>query len=220
MQGDGPTLSNLPAYEPGASSGEPEGTSPWPSRREGGQRAFGDERLPFGSAYPIILGISFFANVVLVLALIGVLLATHTGFFSPRNSSPGVAAPSLTISTPTATANLTPSTGTGGGWLQVTPNTVHLTCDGGQRTQFVVLANTGPERVGWQADFPGSTDQAAVTVNPNQGELRAGANVAIQIQINTHSNGSSQQGVIHFDPDIPDAGAPPSLSYVTDNCNN
>lgn len=210
-------MSNLPMYEPGA-SGEPAGTPPWPAaRRTGDQGAFGDERLPFRSAYPIILGISFVANVVLVITLIGVLLATHTGFFSPGGSSPRVAAPSTVLGTPTATANLTPSTT---GWLQVTPNTVHLTCDGGQRIQFVVLANTGSERVQWQASFPGSTDQAAVTVNPNQGDLRAGADVAIQIEINTHSDGSSQQGTIQFTPDISDAGAPPSLSYTTDTCNN
>lgn len=221
MQGDGPTLSNLPAYTPGA-SGEPDGTPPWPSSREGRGRAFGDDRLPFGSAYPLILGISFFANVVLVLTLIGVLLATHTGFFAPGGPSPRGAASGPAQSTPTATANLTPSITSTAGWLQVTPDSIHLACDGGQRIQLVVLANTGTRRVQWQADISGSGDQAAVTVNPDQGTLRAGANVAIQIEINTSggSGSPSQQGVIQFDPDIPDAGAPASLSYTADSCNN
>lgn len=213
MQTDGPTLSNLPQVEPGAAESPPT----WPEPPEGRQRAFGHDRPTVRDPYIMILGVSFFANVVLIIALISVLFATHTGFFASGSPSPGVSAPASALSSPTATAASSP-TSSSGGWLQITPSSVHLGCNGDQQTQTVMLTNSGPRRVGWQADLPGSGDQAPVSVNPNQGELHAGATVAIQIQINTSSTGS--QGIIRFDPANTDAGAPPTLSYTADSCNS
>lgn len=165
----------------------------------------------------MILGVSLFANVVLIITLISVLLFGHTGLFSRGSPSPGVSAPGTSLGTPTVTANsASPTTGTG--WLQVTPNTVHLTCSGDQNTQKVVLANTGPRKVQWQASFPNAGDSAPISVSPNQGELHAGATVEIQIQISSSSNGS--QGIISFNSGNSDAGASPTLSYIADNCNN
>jgi hypothetical protein len=93
---------------------------------------------------------------------------------------------------------------------------VQLGCDSGQQAQFVVLANTGSEDVQWQVVYSISADQAAVTISPRQGNVRAGTSMVIQIQSKRQSDG--QQGVIHFDPDTSAAGTPPSLSYTTAGC--
>jgi hypothetical protein len=76
--------------------------------------------------------------------------------------------------------------------------------------------------VQWQADLSLPQDQAGVTVNPNQGQLAAGASMPLQIENQAHVNSSQgsagQQGVIHFDPQTADAGSAPSLRYTTVGC--
>lgn len=224
MQTDEPTQSNLPPYDPGAPP-EPSQMPTWPRPYDGSRRtsgSAGSARAPFGNRYPLILGISFLANVVMIVALAGVLLFGHTGLLSPRGSSSGAPASGPALASPTATATraaTATSTSSSTGWLQVAPSSVHLGCDGNQQTQFVVLVNNGPQRVRWQASLPGFGDQAGITVNPATGALHAGQTVSIQIQLNPDSGGG-QQGAIQFAPDTSDAGAPATLTYTADSCNN
>jgi hypothetical protein len=165
----------------------------------------------------LAFGVSLGANGVLLLGLLGLLLLSHAGVFAL-----GGAAGSPTLGTagssPTATASPTPLSG----WLQVTPRSVQLGCDDAQRTQFVVLENTGPQRVSWQAVVAGPGDQAGVAVNPDHGDLEAGASLPVQIQNITHASGpqgiSSQQGIVRFAPTVAEDGVPPSLSYRTVGC--
>jgi len=167
-----------------------------------------------------MLGASLGANAVLLIGLVGVLLLARAGFFSPggpsmqfsptgsaSNQTPGTQSPSQGTPTPRTATD----------WLQVTPTTVSLGCDNGQQTQFVVLANQGPEQVQWQADLPGSGDQAGVSVSPDHGQLRSGASIAVRLQNRSHDNG--QQGTIRFEVSPEDAGSPASLNYTTEACN-
>lgn len=219
MQRDGPTWTNLPRFDHEADTPpEPLGTPTWPEPPAGGRRSFGRDGSPFGSVNTLILGASLFANVVLLIALISVLLLSHSGALASGGSAPQGSVAGAALSTPTATAIAT-TTPLNGGELQISPSSVQLSCDGGQRSQVVVLANNGPETVQWQASFSGSGFQAPITINPNRGELQAGASVSIQIQINRRASGS-QQGTITFVSGTSDAGAGPSLSYTTNGCNN
>jgi hypothetical protein len=109
----------------------------------------------------------------------------------------------------------TPSPTSGSGWLQVAPTSVQLGCGEGQQTQYVVLRNTGTDAVQWQVGFAGA-EQVGVVVNTSGGDLRAGASIALQIQIRKHA--SDQQGVIRFSPDTSDAGSPANLSYTIAGC--
>jgi hypothetical protein len=88
--------------------------------------------------------------------------------------------------------------------------------------QFVVLVNSGPATVQWQANLSVPADQAGIEISPNQGTLNAGTNTALQIHNRTHATGPqgvpSQQGVIDFVVDTSDAGLPPHLSYTTVGC--
>ena len=122
------------------------------------------------------------------------------------------------LSSPTAAASPTPVAG----WLRVAPSSVQVGCTDGQRTQFVVLANTGPQRVQWQATVAGAADQAGVALSPDHGDLDAGASLPIQVQNTTHPSASqgstSQQGVIHFAATSADAGPAPGLSYTAVGC--
>ncbi len=164
---------------------------------------------------PLALGASLGVNVALLLGLVSVLTLARAGAFAPPRSS---AAASAALGTPTSAAlsTPTPTSPLSSGWLQVAPTAVQLGCDGDQQTQTVVLTNTGPHRVQWQAVFSIPTDQAGIEVSPNQGGLRAGARVEIQVRTTTPS--TSQQGVIRFEPDSSDAGMAPSLSYTTTGC--
>jgi hypothetical protein len=161
------------------------------------------------------LAVSLFANGALLVALVSVLLFARTGVFSPRGSSTthtpaasatSAASPTSAVSSPTSSES----------WLAVAPSSVRLGCGEGQDTQFVVLENTGPADVQWQAQFSVSPDQAGVEVDPTQGDLSAGASSAIQIR-NT-AQADARNGVILFAPDSSAAGAPPSLSYTTASC--
>jgi hypothetical protein len=168
----------------------------------------------------LLLGVSLGANAVLLLAvlgLLGLLLFNHAILLGPDGSA-GSSGPGAAQSSPTDTSSPTPLAG----WLQVTPSSVQLGCDGDQRTQVVVVANTGPQQVHWQAVLTGSADQVGVAVDPTEGDLDAGASVSVKVKNTTHSsdsqNGSSQQGVIRFAPTSADAGSPPSLSYTAMGC--
>jgi len=104
----------------------------------------------------------------------------------------------------------------------VTPSSVQLGCDGDEQTQIVVLANTGPEDVHWQATVSGSGDRAGVVVTPSEADLDAGDSVSVQVQNTTNTSGShggsSRQGVIRFAADSADAGPPASLTYTSQRC--
>ncbi len=207
-------------YDPGAApdpgaSGE---TPTWPGAGERPPRALGLDRSPKGYVSAMLLGVSLGANVVLLTGLLGLLLLlSHAGVFAPDGSS-GSSAPGAALSSPTATSSPTPLSG----WLRVAPSSLRMGCDAGQRTQFVVLENTGPQKAHWQAVLAGPAGQAGVAVNPNQGDLEAGASLPLQIQNTTHASGpqgvASQQGVIRFVPTPTEAGSPPSLSYATVGC--
>jgi hypothetical protein len=106
--------------------------------------------------------------------------------------------------------------------LQVNPISLQLGCNGNQQTQFVLLANTGPEPVQWQVTFSLPANQAGINVGPNQGMLNPGSNMPIQIQNQTHAGGPqgvpSQQGAIEFTPSTPDAGSSATVMYTTVGC--
>jgi hypothetical protein len=163
------------------------------------------------------------ANAVLLISMVVLLLLGHAGLFT-LGSAAGttgleVSTSSVALMSPTATTSAGALTG---GWLRVTPGSVQLGCAAGQRTQFIVLENTGQRTVQWRAHLSVSTDHPAVAVSPNEGHLAAGASVPLQIQNTTDADqqqgSSGQQGVIHFEPTTPDAGPAPSLSFTTVGC--
>ncbi len=96
------------------------------------------------------------------------------------------------------------------------PATVSLGCESSQQTQYVVLANQGPEQLEWQANFSVPRDQSGISISPDHGTLRAGASIALRVQNRSHDNG--QQGAISFEVSSQDAGSPPTLSYTTQAC--
>jgi len=159
-----------------------------------------------------------------LIGLVGLLLLNQLGVFATRGGPPGSSVPNSALGSPTTTPppTATASSLAFSGWLQVTPSSVRLRCDGDQRTQFVVLANTGPQTVQWQAVVDVSADQAGIAMAPNQGDLDAGATVSVQLENTTQSShsqgGSHSEGVIRFVPTTATAGSPPSLNYRLDNC--
>jgi hypothetical protein len=205
---DGPTVPNLRGYDTGDRA--PGGTPIWPAS---GRRT---QLPPHSSAWDgrtVLLAVSLGANVLFLGVLCSLLLA-RAGIFSPRGpaaqSTQGTSAPSVALSSPSPTPT--------SGWLRVTPASVQLGCAAGQQTQVVVLANTGPQRVRWQVQFDVPTEQAGVTVSPSEGNLAAGARVALQIQLHNQSQDAGQQGVIRFAPQTSAAGPAPSLSYTSMSC--
>jgi hypothetical protein len=217
VQDDEPTVPQLPRLAPSALSGrEPRGQPSWPDNEPRLPRAFGEGISPMVLAAG--LAVSLVANGALLVALVSVLLFARTGFFSPRGSStthtPASSATSATSAASPTSAASSPTSSES--WLEVAPISVQLGCGEGQDTQFVVLENTGPGDVQWQAQFSVSPDQAGVEVDPSQGDLSAGASSAIQIR-NT-AQADARNGVILFAPDTSVAGAPPSLSYTTASC--
>jgi hypothetical protein len=164
------------------------------------------------------LAVSLGANAALLIALLVVLLLGRTGALAPGKTS-AQSTTGLGLASPTVNGNATPSPTSGAltnGRLQVAPSSVQLGCDSGQQRQFVVLLNTGSDDIRWHADTSRSGDQAAVNVSPNDGTLRAGTSIAIQIQ--NQSNGDSQQGTITFNADSPSAGQPPTLAFSAAGC--
>ncbi len=229
MQQSGPNLPNLGQYapdaanEPGASADlyEASRTPTWPGARDRPQHALEFGQAPRGYVSATACGISLGANVVLLASLLTLLLLSHAGISSPGGAA-GQSAPGLALSSPAVTSRPTGSPSPGTGWLQVAPSSVQLGCDGDQGTQTVVLQNTGPETVKWQATFAVSEQQAGVSLSPQQGELAAGDSVTLQLQNTTRASGrqgtSGRNGVISFAPKTPDAGASASLTYTTVGC--
>ena len=162
--------------------------------------------------HPTLLGISLFANVVLLASVLSVVLLAHAGAFSSPSSAGQSTPPGSTLGSSSATPSLTPVSG----WLQVAPTSVQLGCDGDQQTQVVVLTNTGPEEVHWQVVLDVPADQAGVAITPRRGDLQAGTSISVRIQNRSH--GTDQQGVMRFDPQTPQAGPSPSLSYTSAGC--
>lgn len=238
MQSDEPTLPAVGRHEPGAAKDPAHLTAPpalpafdaaplaeaptWPPEREHWSRASERSRFPASVASTLVLRISLGANLVLLL-LLGLLCAlvlSHLGALASGGPT-GSSVTGAALSSPPVAASPT----TLSGWLQVSPESVQLGCDGDQRTQVVVLANTGPQTVHWQAvpaESGSATAAAGISISPNQGDLDAGASRAIQLQNTTRSSGpqrsSGQQGVIRFAAAAAEAGTPPSLSYSTVGC--
>jgi hypothetical protein len=117
---------------------------------------------------------------VIVISLLGGLLLNQLGLFTPRGAT-GSPGPTNALSSPTAlpstTVTTSPSAQVGG--LQVTPSSVRLGCDGDERTQEVVLVNSGAADVAWQAVVDAAADRAGIAITPNQGDLDAGESVSV-----------------------------------------
>jgi hypothetical protein len=217
VQNDHPTVPNLRPYESGADEQAPGMTPMWPvagGAAGGGMRG---RRLSASTRdlLPAALAISLGVNIALLVGLVGVLLLARAGSFAP---GPPQSSAQSTQGAGTANAALSsPSPTPLSGWLQVVPSSVQVSCSGdGQQTQSVVLTNSGPQDVQWQASFDVPTNQAGIEVAPNQGDLQAGASTTIQIRNRTRS--ANQQGVIHFDPQTPAAGPSASLTYTSAGC--
>jgi hypothetical protein len=215
---------NLRRQEPGASTDAQAGGEKliWPRADERPRRQIEIRETPSGYVSALAFGISLGANIVLFVALVGLLLFAQAGAFSSGGSA---------LSSSTATSNSTPSPSATAASLQIAPSSVQLGCASGQRTQFVTLQNTGSAKVNWQATFSAPAQQAGVAVSPQRGQLAAGGSIPIQLQNTTRSNGSQgvsgRQGVITFTPTAsgddnqdagPDAGSSASLSYTTVGC--
>jgi hypothetical protein len=231
MRQDGPTIPNLSRQETGASadaqaSGE---KLIWPGGNERRRQQIEIKETPGGYVSALAFGISLGANIVLLLALVGLLTLAQAGAFSSGGAF-GSSTRGAALGSPSATSNSTPSPSATTASLQIAPSSVQLGCVSGQRTQYVTLQNTGSTKVNWQATFSVSAQQAGVTVSPLRGQLAAGGSVPIQLQNTTRSNGSQgasgRQGVITFTPAASDdnqdatpvAGSSASLSYTTVGC--
>ncbi len=183
------------------------------------------QRAPAGYVSMLAFGISLGANVVLA-GLLGLLWLGQAGAFAPGGATGqpalGGSKHGAALSSPSATPSPVSSLTPGAGWLQVTPSSVQLGCGDGQQTQVVVLENNGPQTVDWQVAFSVPQEQAGVVIDPQQGELDAGASVSVQLQNTTQSTGrhggSGHQGVIDFAPTTPDAGPSANLAYTTAVC--
>jgi hypothetical protein len=209
MQDDPPTMPGWHAAD--AFQRPPGGAPTWPTIP--GPPAVPTS--PVRDRQPVLLIMSLVANGALLACVLMLIVLARAGVLTPPSASgqtgPLAAATNSAMATPIAT----PSPTSESGWLQVAPATVQLGCGEGQQTQYVVLRNTGTDSVQWQVGFAG-TDQVGVSVNTSGGDLRAGASIALQIQIRRHA--SDQQGVIRFSPDTPAAGSPASLSYTITGC--
>jgi hypothetical protein len=222
MRNDGPTLPNLGWYDAGAGAApRAPSESETPTWSTGNERrppeVRGPDRWPKGYVSALALGASLGANVVLLLGLLALLLLGHLGTGTADGPS-GPPAAGAALSSPTVSSSPTPVSG----WLRVTPSSVQLGCTAGQRTQFLVVQNTGPQRVQWQATVAGTADQAGVAMSPDHGDLDAGASLPIQVQNTTHASDSqgdtSQHGVIRFAATSTEAGPAASLSYTAVGC--
>jgi hypothetical protein len=221
MQNDEPTLPphHLGAppdatTDPGAFAEAPT----WPPAVERSPRPLVPDRSP-------LLWLSLGATGAVLIGLVGLLLLNQLGVFALRGA-PGSAGPPSALGSPT-TAPTPPPTATASSRavsssLQVTPSSVRLGCDGDQRTQVVVLANTGSQPVQWQAVVDVSADQAGIFIAPHQGDLDAGASVSVQLENTTQSSssqgGGQSEGSIRFVPTSATAGSPTRLSYRLDTC--
>jgi len=166
--------------------------------------------------------ISLAANIILLLSLFALVVLGRNGLLAPGNSAANgnLASANATTSahsaSATAASRASSSTPVNANWLEVTPSQIQLGCSNNQQTQTIMLANSGPNQLHWHAVLSRTGDRAGVSLSPDQGNLNAGASVAIQVQDRFHTNG--QQGTIRFVPDTSAAGAAPSLSYSTAGC--
>jgi hypothetical protein len=217
MQNDEPTLPYHIGYPPDAATDPGAfGEAPtWPPAAERSPR-------PLVPDHSLLLWLSLGTTGAVLIGLIGLLLLNQLGVFA-SHGAPGSSVPNSALGSPTTTPSPTATASplAFSGWLQVTPSSVRLRCDGDQRTQVVVLANTGPQAVQWQAVVDVSADQTGIAITPAQGNLDAGTTVSVQLENTTQSSsqgGSDSEGVIRFVPTTATAGSPPSLSYRLDNC--
>jgi hypothetical protein len=205
---NGPTLPNLPSYP-----NEVLGSTP---------RWLMDNRRnrSTNNTNPLVLAASLGVNVALLVGLVSVLVLGHLGLLSSGGSAAGPPSPVPVLPSPTTVSSPTPTSS----WLQVSPSNVTLGCDNGQQTQFVVLQNTGTTPVQWKATLSLLNNQVVVDVGPNQGTLKSGTGVVLQIHNRTRDNGQqggTQQGSIQFNPvnsSTPSVGSLPSLSYTAMVC--
>jgi hypothetical protein len=202
MQIDQPTPPDVPQVTRAVPGAPPL----WPVPGAGDQRS--QPALPGALG---CLGATALGGCVVLLFGVGVLLG-HAGVF------PLLRPPAHTVtggSVPSPTPSATPVAG----WLQVTPTSVQVGCGQEQQTQFVVLANRGPQPVQWQASFSVPTDQAGIEVSPHEGTLDSGASTEIQLQLHRQDQSAGQQqGVMRFVPETPEAGPSPSVSYTIVGC--
>jgi hypothetical protein len=205
---DPPTLPHIPWEHQGGRA--PGGVPTWPEASA--PRYPMPSAAPTGNGHPIVLGISLVANGVLLASLVGVLFLVQAGAFAPPSSSGRATPPGSALGSASATPSPTPVSA----WLQVAPSSVQLACSGDQRTQVVVLTNSGPQDVQWQVTLDVPTNQAGVAISPRRGDLQAGASVSIQVQNRNLS--TDQQGVMRFVPQTPTAGPAPSVSYASSGC--
>src|SRR5262245_59952172 len=139
MRNDGPTLPKLGGYAPSAiSDPDPDvshETPTWPPAGERPGGAFASYRSPDGCVRASLLRASLGANVVLLIGALSLLLLNQTGAFASGGST-GPSTPGAILSTATALPSPTAisSVTSLSGWLQVTPTSVQLGCDGDQRT--------------------------------------------------------------------------------------
>jgi len=221
MQNNEPTLphhiNSTPdaITEPGAFAEAPT----WPPAAERSPRPLVPVRSP-------LLWLSLGTTGAVLIGLVGLLLLNQFSMFASRGA-PGASGPTSelgnpTTTTPTQLPSATASALAVAGWLRVAPSSVRLRCDGDQRLQVLVLANTGPQPVQWQAVVDMSADHAGIAIAPNQGVLDAGASVSVQLENTTKSSssqgGGHSEGVIRFVPTSATAGSPPRLSFRLDTC--
>jgi hypothetical protein len=220
MENDAPTLphhlDSAPdvTTDPGAFAEAPT----WPPAGERSPRPLVPDRSP-------LLWLSLGATGAVLIGLVGLLLLNQLGMFALRGAPGSAGSPSALGSpttTPTPLPTATASSLAVSSALQVTPSSVRLGCDGDQRIQVVVLANTGSQPVQWQAVVDVSADQARIAIAPQQGDLDAGATMSVQLQNTTQSSssqgGGHSEGIIRFVPTTATAGSPPRLSYRLDTC--
>jgi hypothetical protein len=225
MPQDGPTIPKQDWPAPGPAADAPvepyqsPGAPLWPDARAHRSLFTESARAPRGYVSATLFGMSVGVNVALLIGLVGVVLLSYAGVFPSGGSgrlTPSASPSTQALGSPKASVTPSLSPTPGSGWLQVTPATVQLGCGDGQDSQTVVLRNTGPHRVSWQVAFSVSSDNAGVSVNPQDGRLDAGNSVEIHLQNTTQSN--DQQGVIQFMPANQAAGSPANITYTTTAC--
>jgi hypothetical protein len=217
MQNDEPTLPPHIGYPPDATTDPGAfGEAPtWPPAADRSPHPPVPDRSP-------LLWLSLGATGAVLIGLIGLLLLNQLGIFASRGA-PGSSVPHTALGSPTSTplSTSTASPLAFSGQLQVTPSSVRLRCDGDQQTQFVVLANTEPQTVHWEAVVDVSADQTRIAITPSQGNLDAGAMVSVQLENTTQSSsqgGSDSAGDIRFVATTATASSSARLSYRLDNC--